>query len=809
MDEDRLAVITSTMAPLLDFHDPSNSRPLPQERAQRASIVPAIPRQLEKKYLRTNPKVLNSSSNPQQQQGNVHPQSVLKDSIDNHMHSPISPSGSPKNTTSEAPLDTHGNSLKAEHSYFEDTEQPLSSLQNLKQQFTPQSSTSSRDFGISKYGDRLPPSFVPSEAHRDYLSSKSTSPNEHAETTIDSAQSVGENNNPMGLQDVHVAPASERVTAFSTSNLPTISSAGYIPLQTYPSYYGYVPGQPLSFFPEPESSLNVTPSPTASAYQGYGHVPYVPALPSQDSYPDGNAGLYDAYQPSHSNTYSQPPVYDSSHDYYGYSTNLQAVPGQLPFTPAITPFNRITTFQPPVESIGSQSYHRRSSSTRSTMPEPVHPGGNSSVQKRLSPDTPDHVYKDGMQPPNTSPKMTEQPPAYTEGHLPQAKTSLLAHLQAQFDDPIYADSRLQVYIRSNSAIAEYYVHTLLIVQSPLLKNLVDESRLGAGNGILSLHLNDRFATKSTVEAALRVCYGESASNLRASSGNLDKEDMSPDPSSTLMDTALAYIATGSRFELPDLALRGVELASENLDYGNVQSALLLAFHGGLGTEWLGDPQASREQEEYERTFMCSSETDSEDGMSSIGELREEHWAASKAPSGPTYNPYANQLLHRCLFLISSWASGDWKLDKSAPPVPYMDRLPVTAETKPSSTKARLGSIKFGDFCCGHATDNHKSTLSSILLCIPYQLLQHVLEVLVDKSSLPKQKANIVELVKERELRRQCVLRSESVSLAKREEEFKNWEPVGWHEKVEFPSAPNGVSCKLTRKWIGLKNPIGC
>ena len=823
MNEGSLAVPNSTMTPLLDFHDQSNSRPVPKQQAHRAPIIPAIPRQLEKKYLRTQTKASNSSSKLGQQLGNAHPSALGKRSIDGHIKASVSASGSLKDDSLDSASNRYEKSLAAKASYHESTQQLLSSPQELKRLATPQTSmsstgsktTSTQDFGISKYGNQLPPIFVPSEARQNYLSSKSTSPNPGIGTKPESAHVLRENNNSSvdgGKSGLHVSSASENLAVFPTSNQST-SSAGYLPPQKYFSHNCL--DQIPSSFRIPRSSSDVNPSPTASVYQGYGHLPYVPTLPIQSSsYFDGNAGLHNVHQPSDSELYSQlrdmgPPL-----DSYCYTTPLQAVVGQLPFTPSITPFNRTITFQAPTDFSGPELYPEPSLSDLSSQLQSVQPCGVSSVQNCVSPDTPDRDLIVEMYSQDMSRSKSEQPPACTERGGPRAKVSLKAHLQSQFNDPIYADSRLQVDLSSTSVPIEYHVHTLLIVQSPLLKNLVEKSRKGARNGSLNLRSNDRFIKKSSIEAALRMCYGEPASGLGTNPGYLDTEAMSLARSTNRMSTALAYIATGHWFELPDLALRGIELASENLNYQTIKSVLSLVFDGGLGTEWVGDPEASREQEEFERTFTCSSATDSEDGMNSdngmsgVDEVASEYWVAPKPRSGPTYQPYANQLLHRCLLFLSLWASGPWKLETSAKPARFIDRLPVTTESHSSSTKARLSRIKFGDFVCGDDAQNLDNILSGILLCIPFQVLQHVLEVLIDKSSLPNQKAKIFAMVKERERRRKEVLGSKSVSLEERNEQYIEWEPVGWQEKVEFSSTSNGLSCKLTRKWAGLKDPAG-
>ena len=401
------------------------------------------------------------------------------------------------------------------------------------------------------------------------------------------------------------------------------------------------------------------------------------------------------------------------------------------------------------------------------------------------------------------------------------RLSMLAdYLLDQFNTPGFADCQLQITNESGTfETVELSLHSVLVAQNPLILDLLNSAKPGVdGRKFLRFNMSDRFVTPTALQAALRVYYGGPVLSHGPFGGleqNIVRHGKGELPhyhsATSLLDPGLAYAAAGCLLQMPEVAHRGIQMASRLLSWSTIEKALSFALQGGLSPAWITEceiPPDTSASSDSSKEHSAIATPASSDEPHDVLNLSHPEAIPSPPPRGVgTYAPYADDLLHAVLGFLTQSFPPVFTLDVSAPPLAHIDRLPNVA--KPSTTapptKSRLSSIQFGDYSA-HASAildvQTTTTLSSILLSVPFIILTYLAGRLDESANLELLKS----VVEERERRRQRVLTSKSVPWTQRQAAAMSWEPVGWEEFVSSPEEGKSATGKVERRWVGFRNP---
>ena len=343
-----------------------------------------------------------------------------------------------------------------------------------------------------------------------------------------------------------------------------------------------------------------------------------------------------------------------------------------------------------------------------------------------------------------------------------------------FNDPRYADCRVHI-TKNNRPVSGtgLLLHSVLLTYSPTLAHTL-ESTEPASDGLRSIVLaaNDGFLTPYAIECALHTCYGwPLAIFIGTNTVNTAPESYAKE-SVTWMKNALAFIAAGQLLTLPAVIARGLQIATRILNWDNIAKALAfviaeLTRHGLLSTECIS-------------TLLRATPGRTED----IASL-----------------PYsdAQPLLVVCLRMLQESISKDWILNRSAPSLHSIDRLPSISPEPQAGPKSRLNHIQFGSLASEQSqeTPNPKTQdamLSSIMLCLPFALVGYLISKVQDEVT----EECLRSLVNEREHRRQALLRE-----AVQGPDLEESNPLGWEEYLETVTEDESTKCFISRRWTGL------
>jgi hypothetical protein len=258
-----------------------------------------------------------------------------------------------------------------------------------------------------------------------------------------------------------------------------------------------------------------------------------------------------------------------------------------------------------------------------------------------------------------------------------------------------------------------------------------------------------------------------------------------------MDNALHYIATGSWLKVPAVASRGVDVATNLLHWDTISAALTFALDGGLSHIW------TIEDGSEDRASTSSSED-------SLG--RPEYIGT------PTYDPYSTHFLQRILDFTVHMFPPNFYLDASAPQLaacPRLPSLPQGHESRSSRSDPRLTQIRFGEI----PVDDHQrpsfaaSTISSVLLSLPFVLLKCVLEHFDLAARLGSDTvASIMrQVIAERETRRTKTLKAQAAGQLDGARDESLAQNMLWVESVE-PSVQLRAGFRLVRRKRDIDTP---
>ena len=353
-----------------------------------------------------------------------------------------------------------------------------------------------------------------------------------------------------------------------------------------------------------------------------------------------------------------------------------------------------------------------------------------------------------------------------------------------FNSPRYADCRIHISI-SNRPQEGYdlLLHSILLTYSPLLAAKLALSE-PSSDGIrpLSLDASDKYITPDAIESALFTCYGRPLCDFIGTTRDVTVTDAQD--SATWMYNALAFAAAGQLLGLPAVVARGLQISMRILNWDNIETALSFALYG----------QAKFHTNDADKIFESKRlYSDDDDVMSNDNSIAQQT-GVEKISSN------TESLLASCLQMLVDQYPTDWRIDTTAPSLSSLDRLPETREKRGNTTKPQLSRIRFGDLSPSEPEETHKPTeqetrLSSIMLSLPYPLVERIVYDLQDRLS----PGNIQSLIEERERRRQLAVLEHPACTTIISSQDPH-DPLGWEEYVETVTNAEGTDTRISRKW---------
>ena len=797
------------------------------------SIIPAIPRKLEKKTdLATNCETITQIDVEKAEQS-------AKDASepDNHVTNDANRRfASPENKKDGVLGRLNGVSIVAQEPAGGSMVQLLrSQLLQADHTLAPNKMplANTQDFGIERHGFKLPPPFYPSHPSPEPSSTKSSVSTDPSNSQRPSPDTIVVKEGDTVVEQAIADPSSQLplgITSSSFHSHPTPpDDEGPSPTQS--SYQGYSHVQYMPFYPQPTPPTEASLSPIRSSYQRNGHAHSIsfhpPASSSLNDNPSPTQSSYEGYSYGHAfpapqalyQSYSDPQQqpctslrfrdeFGSGLPYYSQAPAFSPLGSHPPLTPSATPLNSGI-----MEIPKNLSHHHDcindSASTASTIPRnlesPYRTTSESTLgfEDALSFSTTSKSDKPAVSPERdlafetwrtTVLKSLQHVPPGAIPDQPSLSVYLLQHFNSEDS---YSDCYLQITHKSRRFQAtDYQLHSLLLAQSPKLQALLNTAQVGPyGKRLVSLEVQDRYSTPPAINSALRVCYGESPYNFIGSAAYIDLSKPAADISISWMDSTLAFVAAGQLIQLHSVVARGLQIVSAILNWHNLERAISFALDRGLHRSWDLSFSAIPTLN-HPIPFPAISGSGSSDSSieSSSVEAKLPCLIASSQSNGNGATTDATKgILYECLLFILSNCPHSWVLDESARPLADNDRLPNIAEGRSPMSKSRLSRIQFGDYPSENTakSSDPNNVLSSILLSVPFALLKYLLDHLGE----PIKRRNSKLIVAERERRRLKVLKSDSVSSTHKQAAADVRAEVEWEEFV----TEEGFNLLLARK----------
>lgn len=320
-------------------------------------------------------------------------------------------------------------------------------------------------------------------------------------------------------------------------------------------------------------------------------------------------------------------------------------------------------------------------------------------------------------------------------------------------------------------------------------------------------------TPESTEAALRFCYGEPVTLFTSAMPHERAEISNEVLSSLRMKHCLDYAGSGCLLQLTSVMRRGLEVASNILNWENLEIAISFGLESVQEQEEnasaaIIDPAiepnihvafgADRNYLFYDgdrRPSSCVLFTPpSQKGHYTVSEL--------SPPDGETRPPIRStyDFFKHCLSFIKENFPTDWQLDVKARPLGDMDRLPATEEKRSPLSSSRLGHIQFGQMPseAERNSSNPGVLISTIVLSITFPWLDFMVKAMGEPI-----RRNLESIVKERERRRCATLQSRYVKMKKRMVfDASHWSEASFEESVQTSETGE---LTLSRRYAG----VGC
>ncbi|POS85738.1 hypothetical protein EPUL_003351 [Erysiphe pulchra] len=359
---------------------------------------------------------------------------------------------------------------------------------------------------------------------------------------------------------------------------------------------------------------------------------------------------------------------------------------------------------------------------------------------------------------------------------------LIEYLSSQFANPKFADYTLELrYSDDRAAPVRIPGHNLMFARSITLRQMMLAARNetdGISSKTLLIESNDRFICTDGLYMAMHRLYGNALLDLGAiipigPTGQYELPLVST--STERFDLVLGYAAAGHLLKMDVVVDRGCEIASQALNWINLERGLDFALDGGLEPQW------------------------------------KIHSWDSESPHA-TYGSSVNIIIVKAIRFICLNLPAQFKLDTSVIDARFTPRLPKIPGQRHTCLNLQLSQIRFGD----HAAERFNQletqqiptvVLSRIFISLPWELLRYLFEsshLATTVESLTLRHQILCSVVREREKRRLYTYNS-SISNYEREKNSQIWSIVGWKEEVEALRGDE-MYPKLIRSWVDFRTP---
>ena len=510
--------------------------------------------------------------------------------------------------------------------------------------------------------------------------------------------------------------------------------------------------------------------------------------------------------------YAPPQAWNPQRGFYPAQQHSQfAMPNQPPYRyPAQEHFAPMEMGQPNMPSALSRSASPGSAYAEAVrlghdMRSPVSAGKEGGAKAFPDPKPNFSNHPSFRQPPfaRQMPLQQQQPIPPQDFKLDMDNAQMLRdHVRSQFSKPALTDCHLQLSHDSDASTQKIDAHKIILARSPTLLRLIQNAS-ETQRPQLDVHLPGRHLSLHTFNECLKYIYGgqlppldpphrSSMSFTEPISAQIDR-----------MEQALQRIATGAWLEMPAIAWRGMNVATNTMTWDTLPTALEFGLDGGISPMWILD-DGSEER---------SSTTSSDDS----------HTRQDSSPSTPTHDPYATPLLQSIFQFVLHSFPPDFYPDTAAPQLdicPRLPPLPPQQTQQPQqheknklsrSADPRLSQIRFGELPSEEANAPRPSAvttmISSLLFSLPFALLKFLLEhpVLVDRMGPETVGSIMSQTIIERENRRQRCLKAKQSAVTARGSEHDQDTNLYWEESVEV-TGQGRLGLRLFRRRKGVDTP---
>ena len=348
---------------------------------------------------------------------------------------------------------------------------------------------------------------------------------------------------------------------------------------------------------------------------------------------------------------------------------------------------------------------------------------------------------------------------------PSTLNTFTTHTLQNFNNEKFADMILYVLSEGNEQPQmNFYLHKMLMARSETLANLISEYAGHMDDGqhrqVINLKLPGRFFTLSSLESALRTCYGELA---HAFTGPQYVFGHAKDNAMAMMRESLGFAVAGNLLQLEDVKLRGLFVASMSINWFNLELAMSFALE-------FGDHMRNSADQAVVPLPLPSGIEPFQNGL---------------PEASPPRNAY--DLLSWCLRFLSYYCPHSFIFDPVAKSLDYADRLPSAISTghRDMAPKSRFAQIQFGSQNAPAEVDEDKIAAvvsSRILISLPFNALTALMSF--DRMNGGHICAHLAAILEERERRRIKIVACEEVDWNQRRlAKDVEWVHVGFREFI--------------------------
>jgi hypothetical protein len=449
----------------------------------------------------------------------------------------------------------------------------------------------------------------------------------------------------------------------------------------------------------------------------------------------------------------------------------------------------------PSRSVSQASSETAGQKAARTLQSPLGPEDASDSAKAIMPE-PKAAFPGHAHPRPALVNLQMPPPSAPQYVSPEVASNIenaeamRAQILTQFNDPIFSDCRLIVTEQATGEEHSFHAHRIVLSRSPTLVTAMRINEPEQTPGEVRLMLPGKYLRIDAFTDALKYLYGGPLLQIDHQRPGSSAGERFPS-NLERMEHALRYIATGKMLRLPPVASRGVDVAGGLLHWDTISTALGFALEGGLSQVW-------------------NIEDGSEDRASTSSS--DDSFGRPEPSYTPEYDPYSTHLIQRIVDFTIHVFPSNFYLDSSAPQLescPRLPSLPTSRECRQSRSDPRLSQIRFGEI----PIEDHQrpsfatTTISSVLLSLPFQLLKCVLEHydLAARLGADTVASIMRQVVNERETRRTKVLQARTANHVEDDLRSQRVQNLYWQESVE-PSAQHRAGFRLARRKRDIDTP---